>query len=811
MQARHNFSVAIETDDRRTCKSGEGYNEVNPDSCLNPTSQAKDQKIDIDRVLSPDNQVETQEDRTRRGIVISIVTIIAGIILIIGLALLGSIRTSPEISRTKSRSISQHIPITPYKPLSGNFHINYRKELRIKEKLGSGGFGCVYRAYWKPQKYKGVFGWIYFTLIQKSQVVAVKKLPTDGNTNYAIESLSQEINVLCRAENECILRCYGACQEQDNICLVLEFAPNGDLSRFIHNGNEKIPYEEILRIAFQLAEGLGYLHPHVLHRDLKPQNVLLDENYNVKLADFGLAKMKENTYITKQARNPGTSPYMAPEVLGSEKDVDDKCDIYALGMVIWEMYTRQRPWMSKIFHEQIQHQVENRENRPIIPQDCPEDLANLITRCWAQDPKKRPSAKDVQYEIKKIQTKIIKQEIPNKPPKDDLLFKFQNADQGLPSSRQQKQKCADSEFRMSVSFPDNDSFLNDIKRVDGQVQETGNRNDGVWVHDVQNNNSSNEIDSPIFENSASFGNNSSLAQSGHAADSELAEKENVRGTPNMQGGSGEGSPDRDTKGAISMSLKKGPLQAENIEKSPLLQISASGRLRKLTVNRQKAEGQRLGELQNQINRIEEDQYVNERQEDKSSIQQSIPRHITGSLRTFIHSSHEDINEQAFRTIVRNIVIKLGNLSSEVVHENLKPSNIQLHDAYDVELINVGSLQSLRGKDKQDGSDVEPNIVYAAPEVISRDYTIRQSSRVEVTKACAIYSLGVIMWEMCTKREPWAEEDKNSFSIPSKVAVSKKTLPIPEQCPAYLKELMQKCWAWDAKERPTAEEIRQCLQ
>eukprot|EP01025_Chloroclados_australasicus_P059439 TRINITY_DN7514_c0_g2_i5.p1 TRINITY_DN7514_c0_g2~~TRINITY_DN7514_c0_g2_i5.p1 ORF type:complete len:728 (+),score=41.61 TRINITY_DN7514_c0_g2_i5:3-2186(+) len=727
MQARHNFSVAIETDDRRTCKSGEGYNEVNPDSCLNPTSQAKDQKIDIDRVLSPDNQVETQEDRTRRGIVISIVTIIAGIILIIGLALLGSIRTSPEISRTKSRSISQHIPITPYKPLSGNFHINYRKELRIKEKLGSGGFGCVYRAYWKPQKYKGVFGWIYFTLIQKSQVVAVKKLPTDGNTNYAIESLSQEINVLCRAENECILRCYGACQEQDNICLVLEFAPNGDLSRFIHNGNEKIPYEEILRIAFQLAEGLGYLHPHVLHRDLKPQNVLLDENYNVKLADFGLAKMKENTYITKQARNPGTSPYMAPEVLGSEKDVDDKCDIYALGMVIWEMYTRQRPWMSKIFHEQIQHQVENRENRPIIPQDCPEDLANLITRCWAQDPKKRPSAKDVQYEIKKIQTKIIKQEIPNKPPKDDLLFKFQNADQGLPSSRQQKQKCADSEFRMSVSFPDNDSFLNDIKRVDGQVQETGNRNDGVWVHDVQNNNSSNEIDSPIFENSASFGNNSSLAQSGHAADSELAEKENVRGTPNMQGGSGEGSPDR------------------------------------------------------------------------------------GSLRTFIHSSHEDINEQAFRTIVRNIVIKLGNLSSEVVHENLKPSNIQLHDAYDVELINVGSLQSLRGKDKQDGSDVEPNIVYAAPEVISRDYTIRQSSRVEVTKACAIYSLGVIMWEMCTKREPWAEEDKNSFSIPSKVAVSKKTLPIPEQCPAYLKELMQKCWAWDAKERPTAEEIRQCLQ
>ncbi|KXZ47503.1 hypothetical protein GPECTOR_35g941 [Gonium pectorale] len=162
---------------------------------------------------------------------------------------------------------------------------------------------------------------------------------------------------------------------------------------------------QVLHIAIQVAQALAYLHPTILHRDLKPGNVLIshaDSPHPVaKLADFGLSRLRATAAATQ---NPevGTAPYIAPECFNLHNNVvTDRVvrrDIYAFGIVLWEMLAAQRPWKgSNII--QIAFAVSVHRARPpldiLAPERCPPKLRQLIAECWEHDPSRRPAAEEV--------------------------------------------------------------------------------------------------------------------------------------------------------------------------------------------------------------------------------------------------------------------------------------------------------------------------------------------------------------------------------------------------------------------------------
>ena len=108
------------------------------------------------------------------------------------------------------------------------------------------------------------------------------------------------------------------------------------------NECKRLKYRAILKLANEIASALAYLHPSIVHRDLKPQNILMDANGVAKVADFGIAKFKQSTYLNT-TRGNGTPAYMAPETFGSDK-ISEKADVFSLGMILWQMYSQQPLW-----------------------------------------------------------------------------------------------------------------------------------------------------------------------------------------------------------------------------------------------------------------------------------------------------------------------------------------------------------------------------------------------------------------------------------------------------------------------------------
>ncbi|KXZ50528.1 hypothetical protein GPECTOR_16g703 [Gonium pectorale] len=158
----------------------------------------------------------------------------------------------------------------------------------------------------------------------------------------------------------------------------------------------------VLHIALQVARALACLHPTVLHRDLKPANVLIVDAGSdlpvAKLGDFGLSRLDSTVLIT-HSPEVGTVPYMAPEVFEpSNHEVTDRADIYALGVLLWEMLSGCRPWEGSGL-VQVAYTVTALHKR--LPMDAipPErrlpKLEALINECWDAVPARRPAAAEV--------------------------------------------------------------------------------------------------------------------------------------------------------------------------------------------------------------------------------------------------------------------------------------------------------------------------------------------------------------------------------------------------------------------------------
>jgi serine/threonine protein kinase len=216
-------------------------------------------------------------------------------------------------------------PLTP-EELTPHF-----PQLEILELLGQGGMGVVYKA----------------RQIRLDRLVALKILPPElGRDPAFAERFGREARALARLSHPRIVGVHDFGESSGLFYLLMEFVDGVNLRGLLRRGQLKP--EEALRIVPQICEALQYAHEEgIVHRDIKPENILLDRRGNVKIADFGLAKLlgtiSPDSALTGSHQVMGTLRYMAPEQMERPLTVDHRADIYSLGVVFYEMLTGELP------------------------------------------------------------------------------------------------------------------------------------------------------------------------------------------------------------------------------------------------------------------------------------------------------------------------------------------------------------------------------------------------------------------------------------------------------------------------------------
>lgn len=206
-----------------------------------------------------------------------------------------------------------------------------------------------------------------------------------------------------------VLLFMGAVTSPQRLCIVTEFLPRGSLFRLLQRSTAKLDWRRRVHMALDVARGMNYLHhynPPIIHRDLKSSNLLVDRNWNVKVSDFGLSRLKHEAYLTTKTGR-GTPQWMAPEVLRNEAS-DEKSDVYSYGVVLWEIATQKIPW-DNLNAVQVIGAVGFMNQRLDIPQDVDPQWASIIESCWQSDPKCRPTFQELLERLKDLQRQNVLQ------------------------------------------------------------------------------------------------------------------------------------------------------------------------------------------------------------------------------------------------------------------------------------------------------------------------------------------------------------------------------------------------------------------
>ncbi|XP_048492762.1 proline-rich receptor-like protein kinase PERK15 [Beta vulgaris subsp. vulgaris] len=192
---------------------------------------------------------------------------------------------------------------------------------------------------------QGGFGYVYKGVLSNGKEIAVKQLKTGSSQGE--REFQAEIETISRVSHKHLVSLFGYCIYGDQRMLVYEFIPNKTLEFHLHGeGIEPMSWATRLKIAVGSAKGLAYLHedchPKIIHRDIKAANILIDDQFEAKVADFGLAKFFLDTDTHVSTRVVGTFGYLAPEYAASGK-LTEKSDIFSFGVVLLELITACRP------------------------------------------------------------------------------------------------------------------------------------------------------------------------------------------------------------------------------------------------------------------------------------------------------------------------------------------------------------------------------------------------------------------------------------------------------------------------------------
>ncbi|HEY8691477.1 MAG TPA: AAA family ATPase, partial [Chloroflexota bacterium] len=244
--------------------------------------------------------------------------------------------------------------------------------------LGEGGKKTVYRA--------------HDTLLDRD--VAFALMRTDGLDAAGRERVQREAQALGRLGSPHIVSVFDLGEDDGHPFIVSEFLPGGDLDHLIRAApDHRLPLARVLELGVDIAKGLAVAHEHgVVHRDLKPGNVLLAADGTPKLADFGLAVALDQSRLTQAGMIVGTAAYLAPEqAMGGE--VTPRSDLYSLGCLLYELVTGRPPFVGD---DSVAIIGQHLHANPIAPSwsrpDVPKALETLILRLLEKDPSKRSAS-----------------------------------------------------------------------------------------------------------------------------------------------------------------------------------------------------------------------------------------------------------------------------------------------------------------------------------------------------------------------------------------------------------------------------------
>jgi serine/threonine-protein kinase len=245
---------------------------------------------------------------------------------------------------------------------------------RIVELLGRGGMGEVYRA----------------DDLTLGQPVALKFLPDTANDEQILARFHNEVRIARRVSHPNVCRVYDIGEAEGRHFLSMEYVDGEDLASLLRRIG-RLPQDKALDVARRVCAGLAAAHAKgVLHRDLKPANVMLDGGGNILITDFGLAAVVGQ--IADGDVRSGTPAYMAPEQL-ENREVTIRSDVYALGLLLYEIFTGKRAYEGRTLAEIVRLREESTPSNPSdIVKDLDPAVERVILRCVERDPQQRPGS-----------------------------------------------------------------------------------------------------------------------------------------------------------------------------------------------------------------------------------------------------------------------------------------------------------------------------------------------------------------------------------------------------------------------------------
>ncbi|XP_039010282.1 proline-rich receptor-like protein kinase PERK4 [Hibiscus syriacus] len=229
----------------------------------------------------------------------------------------------------------------PFPPPSPNISLGFNKSTFTYEELiaSTNGFSQANLIG------QGGFGYVYKGVLPTGKEVAVKSLKTGSGQGE--REFQAEVEIISRVHHRHLVSLVGYCIAGGQRMLVYDFVPNKTLEYHLHGKDRLVlDFPTRLRIALGSAKGLAYLHedcnPRIIHRDIKAANILLDNNFEAMVADFGLAKLSSDNYTHVSTRVMGTFGYMAPEYASCGK-LTDRSDVFSFGVMLLELVTGKQP------------------------------------------------------------------------------------------------------------------------------------------------------------------------------------------------------------------------------------------------------------------------------------------------------------------------------------------------------------------------------------------------------------------------------------------------------------------------------------
>ncbi|KAL1399459.1 hypothetical protein quinque_007765 [Culex quinquefasciatus] len=280
--------------------------------------------------------------------------------------------------RARSADESNKNLLSPRDPKQSEENWNIQaEEILIGQRIGSGSFGTVYKAHWHGP-------------------VAVKTLNVKTPSAAQLQAFKNEVAMLKKTRH-CNILLFMGCVSKPSLAIVTQWCEGSSLYKHIHVNETKFKLNTLIDIARQAAQGMDYLHAkNIIHRDLKSNNIFLHDDFSVKIGDFGLATAKVRWSGSQQSNQPtGSILWMAPEVIRMKEQnpYSFQSDVYAFGIVLYEMLTESLPYSHINNKDQILFMVGCGKLRPDLTKvrsDCPQALKRCVEDCIKYSREERP-------------------------------------------------------------------------------------------------------------------------------------------------------------------------------------------------------------------------------------------------------------------------------------------------------------------------------------------------------------------------------------------------------------------------------------